>query len=249
MISPTIKHCEDVVSRLKEEQQAGSKWSIWLHTTTSESTLVIIVNLNECIIWRLGIWNTPLNEICASALSEIFITNKTLKRLFLESSPFTDVDAIKQLSNALATNTTLETLEFSNVDITDEDTSYLSKMLMDNKTLKELDLTDCNITNNGFQIISEGLKTNQTLITLNISNNPLITSDSTSALLELMKMTKSLTQLSISNTSLKDNDIITICYALTTNNTLRKLELSVEHKESCEKFDFYQVIKDKLRFL
>ena len=229
--------------------QTGSKWSVWLHTATPESALVIIVNLNECIIWRLGIWNTPLNEICVSALSEIFITNKSLKRLFLESSPFADVDTIKQLTNVLATNTTLETLELSNVNITDEDTSYLSNMLMNNKALKELDLTNCNITNNGIQYISEGLQKNQTLITLNISNNPLITSDSTSALFELTKITKSLTQLSISNTSIKDNDIITIYYALTTNNTIRKLELSMEHKESCEKFGFYQVIKDKLRFM
>ena len=146
------------MSRLKEEQQGGSKWSIWLHTATPESALVIIVNLNECIVWRLGIWNTTLDGISVSALSEIFITNKTLKRLFLESSPFADVDAIKQLTNALATNTTLETLELSNVNITDEDTSYLSNMLMNNKALKELDLTDCNITNSGIQNISEGLK-------------------------------------------------------------------------------------------
>ena len=249
MISPTIKNCEDVVSRLKEEQQTGGKWSIWLHTATAESALVIIVNLNECTVWRLGIWNTPLNDAGVSALSEIFITNKTLKRLFLESSPLAGVDAIKHLSNVLATNATLETLEISNVNITDEDTSHLSDMLTNNKTLKELDLTDCNITDSGIQNISEALKRNQTMTTLNISNNPSITSDSTSALFELINTTKSLTQLSINNTSLKDNDIKTICYALITNNTIKKLELSVQHLKSCEKFDFYQIIKSKLRFL
>ena len=249
MILPSIKNCEDVVSRLKEERETGRKWSIWLHTATAESALVIIVNLNECIVWRLGIWNTPLNDSSVLALSEIFITNKTLKRLFLESSPFSGVDAIKQLSNVLATNTTLETLEISNVNITDEDTSHLLEMLRNNETLKELDLTDCNITDSGIQNISEGLKRNQTMTTLNVSNNQMITSDSTSALFELINTTKSLTQLSINNTSLKDKDIKRICYPLTTNNTIKKLELSIRHLKSCEKFNFYQVIKNKLRFL
>ena len=204
-------------------------------------------NLNKCTVWRLDIWDTPLDSKCVSILSEILKTNKTIKRLWLSFSSL--AGGIKQVSDSLFNNKTLETLVLSYVTgITDEDMTHLSTMLASNATLKELRLSNCNITNNGVRYICEGLTKNQTLTKLNISGNHQITSVSTSTIADLIQTTTSLTELRLHNTSLNNDDIKTICTSLTKNTTIRELYLSREHKEYCKKLDSYQVIKDRLVF-
>ena len=196
---------------------------------------------------RLDIRHTSLDSKCVSILSEILKTNKTIKILELVSSSLTG--SIKQVSDSLFNNKTLEQLELSYVtDITDEDITHLSTMLSSNTTLKELELSDCNITDNGVRYICEGLTKNQTLTMLNIGGNHQITSVSTSTIADLIQTTTSLTTLRLYNTSLNNDDIKTICTSLNKNTTIRKLHLSRQHKEYCKKLDSYQVIKDRLVF-
>ena len=248
LISPTIEQCEEVVSKLKKEQQTkGSRWYIYLRSSSPESALVIISNLSKCAVMTLDIHSTPLDNICISTLSaELQTTNKTMIYLILRYSSLTG--GIKQISDALFTNTTLKSLVLINVTITDEDTSNLSTMLSINKTLDRLELTNCNITDNGVQYICESLNKNQTLTGLNISYNPQITLASTSTIVELINTTKSLTKLHLDNTSLNNDDIKTICTSLIENSTIQTLYLSKQHEEYCMKLDSYQVIKDRLKF-
>ena len=248
LISPTIEQCEEVVSRLITEQQTkGSRWDINLRSSSPESALVILSNLSKCAVETLDIHSTPLNSICMSTLSaELQTTNKTMIELVLRYSSLTG--GIKQISDALFTNTTLESLSLINVTITDEDTSNLSTMLSINKTLDRLHLTNCNITDNGVRYLCESLTKNQTLTLLDISDNPQITSASTSTIAELINTTKSLTELRLYGTSLNNDDIKTICTELIENTTLQTLYLSKQHKEYCMKLDSYQVIKDRLKF-
>ena len=196
---------------------------------------------------KLDILNTPLVSECVLILSEILKTNKTIKRLVLQSSSLTG--GIKQVSDSLFNNKTLEELRLYNVtDITDEDITHLSTMLSSNTTLKELELSNCNITDNGVQYICEGLTKNQTFTMLNISDNHQITSVSTSTIADLIQTTSSLTELRLYNTSLNNDDIKTICTSLNKNTTIRNLYLSRQHEEYCKKLDSYQVIKDRLEF-
>ena len=248
LISPTIEQCEEVVSKLITEQQTkGSRWRINLRSSSPESALVIISNLSKCAVWTLDIHSTPLDSICISTLSaELQTTNKTMIELILRYSSLTG--GIKQISNALFTNTTLESLALINVTITDEDTSNLSTMLSINKTLDKLELFNCNITDNDVRYICEGLVKNQTLTWLSISYNPQITSASTSTIAELINTTKSLTELRLNDTSLNNDDIKTICTSLIENTTIQTLYLSQQHKKYCMKLDSYQVIKDRLKF-
>ena len=134
------------------------------------------------------------------------------------------------------------------IPLTDEDMTHFSNMISVNITLKELHLMNCNITDNSFQYISESLTKNQTLTWLNIRTNPQITSASTSTIAELINTTKSLTKLCLDDTSLNNDDIKTICTALTKNTTIRELVLSKQHKEYCSKLDSYQGIKDRVWF-
>ena len=196
---------------------------------------------------RLNIWHTSLDSKCVLILSEILKTNKTTKILLLQSTSLTG--GIKQVSDSLFNNETLEQLLLSNVTgITDEDMTHLSTMLATNTTLKELYLANCNITDNGVRYICEGLTKNQTLTTLNIGGNHQITSVSTSTIADLIQTTTSLTELDLGNTSLNNDDIKTICTSLTKNSTIRELHLSRKHKEYCMKLDNYQVITDRLFF-
>ena len=244
---PSVVQCKDVISKLINEQQTGKEWSIYLYSSSPESTAVIINDLNKCIVWRLNIENTPLDSKSVSILSEILKTNKTIKTLWLDSSSLTGV--IKQVSDSLCNNETLEQLVLYDVTgITDEDMTHLSTILATNTTLKELCLSNCNITDNGVRYICEGLTKNQTLTMLNIGYNHQITSVSTSTIADLIQTTTSLTRLYLDYTSLNNDDIKTICISLTKNITIRKLYLSREHYEYCKKLDSYQVIKDRLVF-
>ena len=196
---------------------------------------------------RFDIWDTSLDSKCASILSEILKTNKTIKKLQLWSSALTG--GIKQVSDSLLNNKTLEQLWLSDATgITDEDMIHLSNMLVSNTTLKGLELRFCNVTDKGLRYICEGLAKNQTLTSLSISNNHQITSVSTSTIADLIQTTTSLTRLYLYNTSLNNDNITTICESLTKNSTIWKLHLSRQHEEYCKNLDSYDVIKDKLMF-
>ena len=196
----------------------------------------------------LTIWDTSLDSKCVSILSEILKTNKTIKTLVLLSSSLTG--GIKQVSNSLFNNKTLEELWLWDVTgIADEDITHLSTMLSSNTTLKVLRLPNCNITDNGVRYICERLTKNQTLTKLNIGHNHQITSVSTSTIADLIQTSTSLTRLYLYDTSLKNDDIKTICTSFTKNSTIRTLHLSIQHEEYCKKLDSYQVIKDRLVFV
>ena len=273
LVSPTVKQCKDVVSMLIKKQQKEKEWSVWLYRSSPESTLEIISNLNECAVWEIRIVGTPLDSNCVSTLSEIIATNRTLKRLWLHSSPLTG--DIKPVSDALLTNTTLEVFGTWDATITDEDATNLSDMLSINKILKVLNLSNCKITDNGIQCICEGLTKNQTLkvlhldnsnitdngveyicngltknqtlTTLDISRNPQITSVSTNTIVELINAT-SLEKLRLNGTSLKYDNVETICTALSNNSTIQTLYLPEQFKKHCKGFDSFNLVKDRVEF-
>lgn len=246
LTSPSTNQCEEALSRLKEEQETEKEWNIFLTKSSPESTLVIISNLNEYIVKTLDIRNCLLSNACMSTLSEVFVKNETIKRLYIYSSQLDG--GIKQFCNALLTNTSLERLVMWSVTLTDEDITHLSDVLASNKTLTGLTLSNCNITDNGIESVIKGLSQNQTLTFLNIGGNPLITSISASRIVELLNTTTSLKELRIFNTSLKDNDIELICTSLTSNSAIETLELSLQYEEICKKFACYQLIIDRLEF-
>ena len=195
---------------------------------------------------KLEIWNSPLDDKCTSILSEKLESNKTIKKLQLWSSSPTG--GIKQVSDSLLTNTTLEDLVLYHVTITDEDTTHLFNMLVSNKVLKKFCLAYCNITDNGFLYICKGLTKNQTLTSLNIRGNRRITSVSTSTMADLIQTTTSLTELNLHGISLKEDDIKTVCTALQ-KTTIQELHLSkLLHQECCQKLDNYHLIEDKVIF-
>ena len=234
------------MSRLKREKKIREKslWRIELRSSTSESALALIDNLDQFAVRELCIEDTSLDSTCISTLSRKF--TKVKKLLFNSSSLPTG--SIQEVIYALAhTNTSLEGLFLWNIPITDEDVFCLSNVISNNKTLKILDLSNCDITDKGVQYICEGVATNKTLTMLAVSNNLHITSASTSAIVKLIKTTTSLEILYLRNTSLNDDDIMTISTTLTESTTIQQLVLSEQHEKICK--TFIPSIKDKLYFV
>ena len=234
------------MSRLKREKTIKEKslWRIELRSSTTESALVIIDNLDQFAVRELSIEDTSLDEKCISTLSKKF--TKVKKLLFKSSSLPTG--SIQQVIYALThAETLLEGLFLWKVPITDDDVICLSRVIINNKTLKILDLSNCDITDKGVQSICEGVAKNQTLTMLAVSNNLQITSASTSAIVKLIETTKSLKILYLRNTSLNNDDIMRISTVLTKNTTIQQLVLSEQHEKLCE--TFIPSTKDKLYFV
>ena len=245
IVSPSIAQCENITSRLKQEHKIRkeSLWCIKLRSSTTESALVLIDNLDQLAVRELCIEDTTMDSMCMSTLSKNFTKVKNL--LFKSSSIPTG--SIKEVSDALAQpSTLLEGLFLWNVPITDDDVICLSEVLHNNKTLKILDISNCDITDKGVHHICKGVANNQTLTMLALSNNLGITSVSTSAIVKLIKTTKSLEILYLRNTSLNNDDIKTICTALTESTIIQQLVLSQQHEDICKSF---HSIKDKLYFV
>ena len=243
MISPIAEQCKNIVSRLIKEEQPGKEWRIELRSSSPENALIIISNLERFSVRELCIDDTPLDSMCMSMLSKKLPKVKKLMFKYLTLP----AGGIKQVSDALVTDTSLEALLMWYVPVTDEDTTHLSNMLTYNKTLQTLDLSNCDITDNGVENICKGLATNQTVTILSFTSNLHITSDSTSAIVSLIKGTKSLETLYLRNTLFNGYSIKTICDELANNSTIQKLVLSEQHKTICKTLP--ESIKDRLYFV
>ena len=199
-------------------------------------------------------YNPQITSASTSTIAELINTTKSLTELRINNISVNEQnmsfeslspESIEVIFKNLNMSAVRE-LNLSNTPLDSKHVSTLSEILPDNKTMIELQLTNCNITDNGVRYICEGLTKNQTLTRLDISDNPQVTSASTSTIAELINTTKSLRYLCVNNISFTDDDLKTICTALHSNTTIQKLLLSPQHYEYCKKLDSYQFIEDRL---
>ena len=165
--SPEIKQCEHVMDELKRLHE--EKWRIWLKDSHSDSLLVVLQNINECLVTELEISHTSLDSFCVDELSHVLMYNKTIEILVLSYSPLTD-NGLEPLCNGVSVNTTLKKLElFHDNTITDQDIRHISKLLLVNKTLQILDLYCLKVTAWGRGYLSDAVAKNKTLRYLQIN--------------------------------------------------------------------------------
>ena len=157
-----MEQCEEVMRQLK---QARERWKITLHSSSHNSLLILFSNINECLVWRLEIHNTPFDSNSVADLSNALIAfNNTIEELELWKSSLPP-NSLWMIVNALSLNTTLKILVLrGDKNITDEDVPHIYRMLTSNKTLERFYLNSCpNITKVGEQKISKVLHINTTL--------------------------------------------------------------------------------------
>ncbi len=150
-------------------------------------------------------------------------------QLYAESFKLQD-DDIKNLAEALKTNTYLQRLSLAHTNITDIKAQYLAEALESHKALKVLNLACNNITAVGVQFIAEALVKNKTLQVFNLLNND-IGYVGAQHIAEALKTNKTLQELNLAYNNIHDAGAQHLLNALETNNTLEELILSNLVKE------------------
>ncbi|KAG0287248.1 hypothetical protein BGZ96_008816, partial [Linnemannia gamsii] len=133
-------------------------------------------------------------------LAEALRTNSTLTSLDLGNNSIGEFGA-KDLSRALETNSTLITLNLRSNSIGEFGAKALSRALETNSTLTSLDLRNNSIGEFGAKDLSRALETNSTLITLNLRSNS-IGEFGAKALSRALETNSTLTSLDLGNNSI-----------------------------------------------
>ena len=130
-----------MIHQLKRQQH--TTWEIELNRLSPQSLLTVLTDINECQVWRLVIVNTHFDINCVSQLSQVVTYNKTMKYLYLLSSPLLP-NTYHLLTTAVAGNKVIKVLYlFNDTNITDNDIPHLSHLIINNNTLQELVLDKC----------------------------------------------------------------------------------------------------------
>ena len=140
----------------------------------------------------------------------------------------------------------LRRLKILDTPLTNDCIQYLCILLTNNKTIQKLVINGDSISDRGVTNICQALEHNSTLTSLDLYNNPLITSTSGQALSHLLLNNSSLVELDLWRTSLSTESILLILQSLSNNNNMR-LRLDKRHKETCiNTYPNYHLIQDRV---
>ena len=129
------------------------------------------------------------------------------------------------LSECLKEDYTLQKLDLSHNNITNEGAKMIGEAIKVNKTIQKLDITGNSISDDGAAAISDGLNYNFSLQELNMSYNK-ITSEGAKIIGEAIKVNKTLQKLKINDNSISDDGAAAISDGLKCNSSLQKLDIS-----------------------
>ena len=179
---------------------------------------------------------------CNEVISNI---NNNHKRIHLTSSSTNST--VSLLSSTKLHTLNMRKLEIWWTPLTNDCIQYLCILLTNNKTIQELAIRCHSISDRGVTNICQALEHNSTLTSLDLLNNPLITSTSGQALSHLLLNNSSLVELNLMKTSLSIESILLILQSLSINNNIRRLRLDKRHKETCiNTYPNYHLIQDRV---
>ena len=179
---------------------------------------------------------------CNEVISNI---NNNRKKIELNSSSTNST--VSLLSSTKLHTLNLRRLEIWFTPLTNDCIQYLCILLTNNKTIQELVIRFHSISDRGVTNICQALEHNSTLTSLDLTDNPLITSTSGQALSHLLLNNSSLVELYLRKTSLSTESILLILQSLSNNNNIRRLRLDERHKETCiNTYPNYHLIQDRV---
>ena len=168
LISPTPQDCVDVISELATDIQHEYD-RIYLHSSSPESTVLLLSQIHQSSIRKLWIAHTSLDEQHIYCITQCLLNNQ-LKELCLNNTKLTS-NLLSSLTAAVSINTSLERLELAYEEIIEDDVGRISKLLTANETLQKLHLINCGISDSEIQSLSSSLLHNDTLTELNLRRN------------------------------------------------------------------------------
>ena len=179
---------------------------------------------------------------CNEVISNINNNHKRIQ-LYYSSTNST----VSLLSSTKLHTLNLRRLVIEYTPLTNDCIQYLCILLTNNKTIQELVINGHSISDRGVTNICQALEHNSTLTSLDLTDNPLITSTSGQALSHLLLNNSSLVELDLRKTSLSTESILLILQSLSNNNNIRRLRLDKRHKETCiNTYPNYHLIQDRV---
>ena len=145
---------------------------------------------------------------------------------------------------------TLRELEISGTSLPHDCIQFLCQLLNNNKSIQELAIWRDSISDRGVADICKVLEHNSTITSLNISDNPLITSASAQALSHLLLNNSTLSELDLRETSLSSESLLLLLQSLSDNKNMKRLTLDYQHKETCiNTYPNYHLIQHGVKWL
>ena len=142
---------------------------------------------------------------------------------------------------------TLRGLEIYHTPLPHDCIQYLCQLLTNNKSIQELVIWRDSISDRGVADICKVLEHNSTITSLDLSDNPLITSASAQALSHLLLNNSTLSKLNLSETSLSSESLLLLLQSLSANKNMKRLKLDKQHKETCiNTYPNYHLIQDRV---
>ena len=186
--------------------------------------------------------SSPSPVQCNEVISNINNNHKKIE-LFSSSTNST----VSLLSSTKLHILNLRRLEIWGTPLTNDCIQYLCILLTNNKTIQELEISFHSISDKGVTNICQALEHNSTLTSLDLFNNPLITSISGQALSHLLLNNSSLVELYLTKTSLSTESILLILQSLSNNNNIWRLRLDERHRKTCiNTYPNYHLIQDRV---
>ena len=178
--------------------------------------------------------------------NEVIINiNNNHKKIDLRSSSTNST--VSLLSSTKLHTLNLRRLEIWDTPLTNDCIQYLCTLLTNNKTIQELVIRYHSISDRGVTNICQALEHNSTLTSLDLHNNPLITSTSGQALSHLLLNNSSLVELNLWSISLSTESILLILQSLMDNKKIWRLRLDKRHEETCiNTYPNYHLIQDRV---
>ena len=172
--------------------------------------------------------------------------NINYKRIGLKSS---STHSTVVLLSELYTVTSLRELEISDTPLPHDCIQYLCQLLTNNKSIQELVIRSNSISDRGVADICKVLEHNSTITSLNLYNNPLITSASAQALSHLLLNNSTLSELNLRGTSLSSESLLHLLRLLPIIKNMKRLTLDERHGETCiNAYRNYYLIQDRINW-
>ena len=213
-----------------------------------EAILLTALLHDSIDVTKLKIVRSKISYNAAVVISS-FLEACTLQEFEISKCKISN-EVIKQIMKAIQTNTTLQTLDISYIDLTDDGISeclkinnalkvlnisgnvvsergakIVAKFIQENTTLLSMYFCDNKISDSGAVVISESLKLNTILKEFSLSVNK-ITSYGISTTAEMIQVNTTLQKLDISHNSICDDGAVAVGECLKLNRTLEELNLS-----------------------
>ena len=170
----------------------------------------------------------PTLDQCKDFVKKFNITECSIRSSCLSS-------ALILLPSLIHYKSTLRRLIITGSSLPTDCIEYLCQLLTDNGALVYLRIAEYSMSDKGVIRICEVLQHNSTLNELDLSNNPLITSASAPALVDLILKNSTLSELDLFGTQLSLESLELIFLSLKVNKSLRTLIIDEKHEEYCTK--------------